>query len=317
MSAPGQRIRIRISVDNRECWGDVIDAGRRLMRCVPRETHQRGIQENNQKMLFHHGDSTPPPSPSPSPVSVHSTGTFPNFLRLPGELRREIWLLTVPEIEITAEYLAPEWYDRDRDWAGEFLLRTDRRWSDIALYSICRDSREVALASFGIPSKHTIPFNPLGDSVRLEGDLPNHWLYDPSNPNSDPAFTRICVPCRNGINSVNQRDGARASRVTVVYTTDKDLPGMDFVPVMLPYVEEGSEPQIIKHHLPKSFLSRFRHLTISLERNATFASRNDTTSKSLNDCFIRAPQARVSAAMPNSVCRVPGAADAVYRDAAA
>ncbi|ROW01300.1 hypothetical protein VMCG_05925 [Cytospora schulzeri] len=57
-----------------------------------------------------------------------------------------------------------------------FVVVMDRKWTDIALYQVCRWFRQYAIKRFGIPKKYkSFPFDPVNDTLYLLG-VSNHRI---------------------------------------------------------------------------------------------------------------------------------------------
>lgn len=172
----------KVTLENIHYWGRLIDNLKPKVRCT--RCRHNAEQDLSTELLsvaplttpvvqplteasHNHGSSTVRPAvwdeidftggdsdatnavqPSAGPMS------FRHFQRLPDNVQEYIWLLTVDPITIDVETNAKG--DTNEDGI-QFILRNERKWTDIRFYHVDSRSRQFAIKYFGTPSPHSIP----------------------------------------------------------------------------------------------------------------------------------------------------------------
>ncbi|KAK3693384.1 hypothetical protein B0T22DRAFT_487092 [Podospora appendiculata] len=130
--------------------------------------------------------------PSTEP-SMDDPTTFPIFSRLPSDMREAIYLETVdPYVQHYAQWQEP----------GESTIsllpmtprkKLRRRFSDIPLYHVCREAREIAIRRYGPITRYGVPFDPAADTCLISAvAIPETCeFYRPRYFMSDETYRRV------------------------------------------------------------------------------------------------------------------------------
>lgn len=168
-------------------WTDALTSATSLTRYLPLSTPHAANEDayfltrccaHCKANAYTHGKSCPctrctTESDHAVPRNYHQNRArnFHLFSYLPPEIRELIWLTSVegsrkremeflpkPSARLTGLVLHT---------AQSGLNYRERRWCDVKLLRVCRESRELAIRRFGRPDVHTVPFDTEGDFLNI------------------------------------------------------------------------------------------------------------------------------------------------------